>query len=149
LRKRAAYVGLSYGLIDELTALGEGSTGKYLSPARVRHLSISSLLKITAVLGLRPLLFVDEALTRKMQRQWTLRDAGKVHSRRQPSLGPAQMRRVLKPVAAELGRRGGVARMSKLSLEQRREIGRRGAAVRWRNRALVRDGDVCHEPLRS
>jgi hypothetical protein len=37
----------------------------------------------------------------------------------------------LKPIASELGKRGGRARMAKLSLEQRREIGRRGAQIRW------------------
>jgi hypothetical protein len=56
----------------------------------------------------------------------------KVHSRRLPTLGPAQL---LKPVAAELGRRGGVARMAKLSVEERQAIGRRGAAIRGARRA--------------
>jgi hypothetical protein len=131
LRKRAAYIGASYGIIDDLTGIGEGSTGKYLAAARVRALTVSSLLKIATALGLTPMLVVDEALTRKMQRQWSKRDAAKVHSRRLPPIGQAQLRRVIKPVAAEMGRRGGVARMSKLSHQQRREIGRRGAQMRW------------------
>jgi hypothetical protein len=131
LRKRAASVGLSYGLLDAITGLGEGSTGKYLAPARVRHLSISSLLKITEALGLRPLLVVDEALIRKMQRRWSKRDASKAHARRPPSLGQAQLRRMLRPIAVELGRRGHAAFLRATTPERRKDIGRLGAAVRW------------------
>jgi hypothetical protein len=131
LRKRAASVGLSYGLLDAITGLGEGSTGKYLAPARVRHLSISSLLKITEALGLRPLLVVDEALIRKMQRRWSKRDASEAHARRPPSLGQAQLRRMLRPIAVELGRRGHAAFLRATTPERRKDIGRLGAAVRW------------------
>jgi hypothetical protein len=43
----------------------------------------------------------------------------------------AQMRRILPAAASEMGRRGGVARMRMLSLEERRAIGRLGAQRRW------------------
>jgi hypothetical protein len=42
IRERAADVGLSYGLLDQLTGLGEGGVGKYLADLRVRHLSVTS-----------------------------------------------------------------------------------------------------------
>jgi hypothetical protein len=73
LRERAAEVGLSYAMIDCLSEFSEGSTGKYLSDARVRHLSVASLLKITETLGIRSLLYVDPELTARMQPMWEKR----------------------------------------------------------------------------
>jgi general stress protein YciG len=48
--------------------------------------------------------------------------------------GQVTMRRVLKAVASEMGKRGGKARMATMTPEQRRDIGRRGAAARWGRR---------------
>jgi hypothetical protein len=100
------------------------------------------MLKLTTALGVKGLLVIDDELVRRMRGRWETRDAGKVHSRRLPSLGPTTMRRVFKAVASEMGRRGGKARMGALTLEQRREIGRRGAAIRWGHRTLERAGDI-------
>jgi hypothetical protein len=139
LRARMAYVGVSYGVVEELADMPEGAIGKYLAPLQVKRLSITSLLRISRALGVRAVLYVDAALSRKMQRQWIRRDLGKVHARRLPTLGQAQLKRILKPAAAELGRRGGRARQAMLSAEQRREIGRLGAQRRWHKPAAVPD----------
>jgi hypothetical protein len=144
LRCRAEYVGLSYGAMDQITQLGEGSSGKYLAPARARNLSTASALRICEALGLKAVLVVDEELTRKMKRQWTKRDGRKIHSRRPPALGKAQLRRFLKPIAQEMGRRGAASWLARTTSEQRRELGRRGAAVRWGNRALEREAADVH-----
>jgi hypothetical protein len=142
LRRRASYIGLSHQLIEELAEMAEGSAGKYLSALKVKSLTIASLAKIGRVLGVSAILYVDPALVREMQSSWSKRDERRVHTKRQVSLGKAQLRRVLKPVASEMGRRGGVARMAKLTIEERRAIGRRGAAVRWAHRNLAREADV-------
>jgi hypothetical protein len=137
LRRRMEYIGASYGLVEHLAdpPMAEGALAKYLSPLRVKGLTVASLLRIGHVLGLRAALIVDESLTRKMQGQRTKRDAAKARAKRLPSIGQAQLRRVLKPVARELGRKGGLARQAMLSPEQRRAIGRRGAAIRWARRS--------------
>jgi hypothetical protein len=143
LRKRAAFVGASYGTIDALTGLGEGSTNKYLSDARVRVLTISSALRVCAAVGLRMQLVVDEALSREMQPEWGNRDGRRCHARRLPTLGKVQLRRFLAPVAREMGARGGRARQAAMTPAERREFGRRGAAVRWKIKNLIREpGDV-------
>jgi hypothetical protein len=139
LRARMAYVGVSYGLVEELAGMSEGSLGKYLSPLQVKRMTITSLLRICEPLGLRAMLYVDPKLVARMKPLWGMRDERRVRAKRLPSIGPAQMRRVLKPVAAELGRRGGIARQAMLSAEQRREIGRLGAARRWHKPAVVPD----------
>jgi hypothetical protein len=96
LRRRMEYIGASFGLVEHLAdpPMPEGSLAKYLSALRVKGLTVASLLRIGHVLGLRAALVVDENLTRKMQGQWTKRDARKVHSRRLPTLGKAQIRRL-------------------------------------------------------
>jgi hypothetical protein len=136
LRARMTYVGMSFGLLEVLAKppLPEGAAAKYLAPLQLRSLTISSLLRLAEPLGLKAILVVDEALTRKWQKQWTKRDTAKVHGKRQPSLGQTQIRRLLRPLAAELGRRGGIARQAKLTAEQRREIGLAGARARWQGR---------------
>jgi transcriptional regulator with XRE-family HTH domain len=139
LRKRMEYAGLSFSTVEQIAGLAEGAVGKYLSPLQVRSLTVASLLRITQVLGVKMTMIVDEALTRRMRRRWVQRDGKRVHANRQVSLGQAQLRRVLKPVAAELGRRGGVARMKTTTLEERREIGRLGAQVRWGHREVRRE----------
>jgi hypothetical protein len=70
LHKRAAYIGLSYGVIDELAGFPEGGTRKYLAPLRVRQLTIPSLLRLTEALGLKALLYVDPKLVAKMAPAW-------------------------------------------------------------------------------
>jgi hypothetical protein len=134
LRKRAAHVGLAYGALEELAGMPAGAAGKYLSPLQVRRLTIGALMRIAEPLGLCGLLYVDPELARRMRSHWNLRDGKRVHARR-PPIGKAQLARILRPVAAELGRRGHAAFMRKTTAEQRREIGRRGAAIRWARRA--------------
>jgi hypothetical protein len=149
LRRRAAFVGASFGIIDEFSGLGEGSTTKYLSAARTKQLTMSSLLKISRVLGLKALLMTDEAQTRRMQRLWIRRSDKRAHSRRPPALGRAQLKRFLKPIASEMGRRGAASWLARTTPEQRRELGRRGAAVRWGHRTSEYEAGDVHPSARD
>jgi hypothetical protein len=135
LRRRAADVGIPYSVIEDIGGLAEGAVGKYISPLRVKKLTLASLMRLAAPLGLRALLYIDPQMVAQVSPCWTKRDSKRVRTRRQPRLGKAQMRRVIFEVAREMARRGGVARMKKLSREQRQAIGRRGAQIRWARRA--------------
>jgi hypothetical protein len=53
LRERMVEVGCSFGQLDDILGV-EGLSGKYLSPLRVRRITIEALLKLTAALGLTP-----------------------------------------------------------------------------------------------
>jgi hypothetical protein len=134
LRQRATELGLSNATLDELCNFGEGYAGKILAPTRMKQLTVCSMLKLTSALGVKGVLVIDEEQVRRMQGRWESRDGSKVHARRQPSLGQTTLKRVLKPAAAELGRRGAAARLAATTQEQRRDIGRRGAQARWRRR---------------
>jgi hypothetical protein len=113
-----ADIGASFGLVEQIANLGEGSLRKYVGATGARQFTLNSLLQVCTVLGLRVTFTVDEELTRRMKPQWEMRDLRMVHARRQPSLGPATLKRILKPAAAELGRRGGKARMAATTPEQ-------------------------------
>jgi hypothetical protein len=73
-------------------------------------------------------------MVKEMQPSWQKRDNGRAHARRRASLGPVTMRRVLPAAAAEMGRRGALARNRKLGPEVRRELARLAALARWKGR---------------
>jgi hypothetical protein len=141
LRERAAAIGLSYRIVEELAGMAEGAVGKYLSDVRVKRLTIESLVRLGRVLAVRGVLVVDPAalsvrgslvvdpeLVAEMAPLWEKRDASKAHARR---LAPISYRK-LKRVAQELGRRGGEVRMEMMTAAMRRRFARAGARARWR-----------------
>jgi hypothetical protein len=65
LRKRMSYIGLSFGVVEELAGMSEGALGKYLSPLRVKRLTIASMMRLCEPLGLCALLVVDPKLVAK------------------------------------------------------------------------------------
>jgi hypothetical protein len=132
LRARAENIGLSFGVLSELVGLGDNNVAKYLSPTRTRSLTVSTMLRIASALGLETALVINPNFTP----DWTKRDPKRVHARR-PALGPATLKRVLKPAAAELGRRGHVAMMAATTGQQRRNIARIAAAARWQRAASM------------
>jgi hypothetical protein len=131
LRERAGELGLTYRVIDELAGFGEAYTGKLLGAVRAKAMTISSMLALAGVLGVKAVLMVDAEMTARMRPRWESRDGAKVHARRQPRLGTTTLKRILPAAASEMGRRGGKSRMSALTHEQRRELGQRGARTRW------------------
>jgi hypothetical protein len=134
LRARISAVGLSYRVLEEIAGLPEGGAGKYLADARVRHLSVDSLLQIAEVVGIRGIFVTDERLLRKYRPLYEKRDATKAHAHRRAPLGAVTLKRVLPAAAAEMGRRGALARNSKLTPETRRALAQAAARARWKSR---------------
>jgi hypothetical protein len=97
-------------------------------------LSIASLLKITNAMALKAVLVVDEDLLAQMRPQWEKRDGSKAYARRRASLGVTTMKRVLSPVASEMGKRGHAAMMKRTTPELRRELAKAAAETRWQHR---------------
>jgi hypothetical protein len=134
LRARVADVGLSYRILEELAGMPEGGVAKYLADVRVRRLSIESLLQITEAIGVRAIFVTDETLLRKMRPLYEKRDDTRVHARRRAPLGPITLRRVMSPVAAEMGKRGAASRNARLGPELRRKLAQAAARARWQGR---------------
>jgi hypothetical protein len=129
-----AYVGASFGVVDELSELGEGACAKYLSAGRARQFTLPSLLRVCSVLGLKALLVVDPKLTRKWQPFWGNRDGTKAHARGWAKLGAQTMKRVRPAVLSELGKKGAAARNAALDPAMRRKLAQAAARARWQNR---------------
>jgi transcriptional regulator with XRE-family HTH domain len=131
LRARAASVGLSYELIEDLAEMSSGALSKYLSDLRVKQLTVASLIRITAVMGVRCVFVIDDELLREMRPYWELRDAGKAHARRRASLGRATIERLLPVAFSEFAKLGAAARNAKLTAHGRKRLARRAAKARW------------------
>ena len=131
LRDRAAAVGLSYELIEDLADLANGALSKYLSDLRKKQLTIASLLRVTQVLGVKVIFVTDDKLLRAMQPYWEPRDAKKAHARRRASLGRATIERLLPVAFSEFAKLGAAARNAKLTAHGRKRLARRAAKARW------------------
>jgi hypothetical protein len=133
VRERAADIGLSYRLCDEISGLAEGHTGKVLADLRAKQMGIGTFLAITRTLGIRGVLYVDPALVREVAPLWEVRDAIKAHPRSAKRFGQTTMKRILPVAAAEMGQRGG-ARRRELPPETRRALAQAAARARWQRR---------------
>ena len=92
------------------------------------------LLRLARVLGIRGVFFIDPVLAAEMASEYGTRDARKAHARRLASVGKVTIKRLLPVVAGEYGRRGGKARMQKMTARMRRRFAKAGAAARWQKR---------------
>jgi hypothetical protein len=132
LRERAAAVGLSFAMIDDIAGLAESGTAKYLSALRVKNLGLQTFFAITEAMGIRAIFIEDPQLLAQVRPRWARRQEEKAH-RSTKRLGPITIARVLPDIAREMGRRGG-AKRRELPAEVRRELARAAALARWRGR---------------
>jgi hypothetical protein len=134
-RERAADIGLSFAVIDELSGLAESATAKYLSDLRVKNLGLRTFFAITETLAIRAIFVEDPKLLARMKQHWQRRDEGKAHccGHHAKRLGPITLRRVVPAAAAEMGRRGG-AKRRELPAEVRRALAVAAAKARWQGR---------------
>ncbi len=132
LRDRIAELGLSFRIVEELAQMGVVSVAKYLSDLRIKRLTVESLMRLASVIGVRPVLVVDEKLLRKMRPFYENRDRVKAHPHRRAPIGDVTMRRMKPVVLAELGRLGARARNEALAPEVRSQLSRQAALARWR-----------------
>jgi hypothetical protein len=138
LRARVAEIGLNQRLIDELSGLTPGLTGKLLGAACPTKFGFSSLLPIMATLGLRFGVMVDPEQEALMKPHWEPGQAMQRRPKRLARLGETTIKRMFPIVASEMGKRGGKARMRKMTPEQlRRHQQRAGKAS---GRARLRRG---------
>jgi hypothetical protein len=134
LRRRAADVGLTFAVIDELSNLGESATAKYLSDLRVKNLALRSFFAISGALGVRAIFIEDDRLLAQIRPHWGSRCAERVHARPRVRLGATTLKRVRPAVLAELGRKGAAARNAALWPEVRRKLAQAAAKARWGRR---------------
>jgi hypothetical protein len=154
LRARVAEIGLNQRLIDELSGLTPGLTGKLLGAACPTKFGFSSLLPILATLGLRFGVMVDPQQEALMRPHWEPGQAMQRRPFREAPLGESSITRLTPRIAAEMGRKGrkrqseasarlaaskgGKARR-KWPKKMRQESARKAALARWAKRNTRRD----------
>ena len=148
--------GISSALLDELSGLSKGHSGKLLGDAQVKQFGLFSLFAIMATLGIRCRFEEDPAMAEQMRPHW---EHCNVKQRRIGNVarpvGKTTLNRMTPIVAREMGRKGGKAcsgsarraaaikggKASKrgLTKRQRADIARKAAVARWAKRNAHRD----------
>lgn len=130
LRARVDQLGCPYKSIEEAAGLADGHLGKIFGPSQVKTLGMVTVFKLADVLGLKFVIAehldveatIDEMDEHYRPRGENLRRTGVV---RRHISGD-----VKKLVMRELGSRGGIARLTKMSAADRSEVARRGGVAR-------------------
>jgi hypothetical protein len=79
MRKRKEQLQLSDALVDELSGLGAGHTGKLLGPVPVKRLGAQSLSDLLGALGLKLVVVVDEEQSARIGKRWTRKNTSSDH----------------------------------------------------------------------
>lgn len=138
LRARKSELGLSDAVVDELTGLPTGYTGKVLGPARVKKMGALSLWLMLEVLAFDMRLDSSVEKAAKMQERWEKRSEGQANEKNHAR--PVSMRTLARKhrdtfrASAKAANR---ARQAALSPEQRTKLARRAAKTRWRKPRVV------------
>jgi hypothetical protein len=143
LRARKAELGLSDAVVDDLTGLPTGYTGKVLGPARVKKMGALSLWLMLEVLAFDMRLDSSVEKAARMQERWEKRSEGQANMNNKAK--PLSLRNLAKKnreTFREAGRKGGRARARLQTAEQRRSLARKGgrafaAKMRQRRRELI------------
>jgi hypothetical protein len=106
LRVRVAEIGLNSRMIDQLSGLAPGYTGKLLGAAQIEQFGMASLLAIMATLGLKFDVAVDRPQEALMRPHWIPGQAMQRRIGRAAPLGARRIEHLTPVIAAEMGRKG-------------------------------------------
>jgi hypothetical protein len=146
LRARVAEIGLNSRMIDELSGLTPGYTGKLLGAAQIGQFGVTALLAVMATLGSRFDVAIDPPQEDLMRPHWEPGQRSQRRIGRRAPLGTASIQRLTPVIAAEMGRKGGKAnsqqalagkaRMAKMTAEELRNH----QSLAGKSRARLRRG---------
>jgi hypothetical protein len=149
VRARVAEIGLNSRMIDDLSGLTPGYTGKLLGTAQIRQFGLDALLAISATLGLCFDVRIDPHQESLMRRHWEPGQQSQRRIGRRAPLGTASIQRLTPVIAAEMGRKGGrannqqalagKARMAKMTAEELRNHQSSAAKSRAKLRKKLMD----------
>lgn len=138
LRARKAELGLSDAMIDMLSGLAAGHTGKLLGPAQVKILGPVSMGLMLQTLGLVLIVAEDAEQTAKMKRKYARRSEGNVRENNHAHDISIGLLNRAKPVLnKKIGEQLTEAR-KKIKPATRRRIARHAAMARWKWQRLKR-----------
>jgi hypothetical protein len=134
VRARVAETGLNSRMIDELSGLTPGYTGKLLGAAQIEQFGLTGLLAIAATLGLAFDVKIDPVQEALMRPHWQPGQHMQRRTNRQARIGKMTMERMLPEITKELGKRGGNACSSRLTPAQRHARARKAGKASGRAR---------------
>jgi len=130
LRSRVTELQINGERFDEFVGLPRGYLSKLVGARPMRRLGMTSFGPVLAGLGLRLLVIEDLAGTDRLKSRLKPRNPSFV--RTMPAAGGIAF---TGRQMALIRRKGGRARMARLTREQRRQLGRKAAAARWKKGA--------------
>jgi hypothetical protein len=128
LRGRVDELGLTMQTLDDLSGVQQGYCAKILGPAQSKSLGPISLGCLLQALGLSLQVVEDPEAVAMIGHRWERRAPAHHASR----VSKAAMARILPLILRHLASRGGKARHTKLTSEERSRIAREAARARWR-----------------
>jgi hypothetical protein len=130
LRLRFDALEISRASIDAAAGLPDGYASKLLAPVPIKRFGDISLWPTLQVAGLR-LALIEDPNTLAQTARITKRDRSQV---RHQLAGIAPVEACGAATFSDLARKGGTARMSKLTVAARRRLGKLAARARWSKR---------------
>jgi hypothetical protein len=106
VRARVAETGLNSRMIDELSGLTPGYTGKLLGAAQIEQFGLTGLLAIAATLGLAFDVKIDPEQEALMRPHWEPGQHMQRRTLRKARLGRIAIKRILLEAAREMQKRG-------------------------------------------
>jgi hypothetical protein len=133
IRAQKEKLGLSDAMVDHLSGLQQGYTGKLLGPAQVKNLGPVSLGVMLQVLCLRLIVVEDAEALKKIQGRFEQKTAPQARfSNHAQPLGMRSLERIKPAIFSMLGKKSGKVRLIKISPAQRRKFARHAATIRWK-----------------
>lgn len=134
VRARVAETGLNSRMIDELSGLTAGYTGKLLGAAQIEQFGLTGLLAIAATLGLAFDVKIDPEQEALMRPHWEPGEHMQRRALRKARLGRTTIKRVLPDAAREMQSRAADVRNHRLTPAQRSAIARKAGKASGRAR---------------
>lgn len=129
LRARMTEIGVTNETMDALTGLQSGYVGKLLGPSQIKRIGPVSMGLLMQGLAIKFVMIEDETLLEEMRERWKMREKAKPLAKPLSSNGSISD---FKGFLRRLGRKGGKARIKRMSRGERRRIAARGGKERWR-----------------
>lgn len=137
---RREELNVSFDALDDATESAKGTWAKYLGPSQTKKFGMISLEKLLPRLGLRLVLETDQKALAAAREELDKRQANCV--RKDNYARPSGMR-IKRRVFHEMGKRGGPARMRKMTETERSKFGARAANIRWNKDRKRRKAERC------
>lgn len=134
------HIGLSNEHLEQICGLTAGHVDKALGPSMTKTIGRVAFDLLVEGLAIEFEARINVEAMRRMESRWERRNRSQIRTMAKP-LSHEILDRAKATIFSELGRKGGIARLGKISKRRRRQIaseaGKKGARARWRQPQAV------------